>query len=358
MGRPAHGPVGCPPKWGACESVTRARRAAALFTFENMLLSRRSLLRSGALLAAAGSVGGALAPLGSRPGPAREFVLWGSSSAASALARDRPPGFPEVRIDVLLSRLLEVPGTSRAVSGDVSSQTLALRSREHPYRVLLGRGGLPAHGTVVVPTADGRAPSALVAEPGTVAGVGCTIRGVRGREGVVALHRVVPGAALAPGTGPQSWWRTALQEAHRGQVHLVWTGKNNIAEHWQVLADTRAIWAVEPERTVVMGHWHTWRDRRGTARWEQVRAVNAAYRHEYGQRFYDTMADLRDPRLWALPALRPHRIGSSAEDRRWLAQGLPPRSVVAADRAHLNALGNTVLAHGLARFLTGPAGLY
>ena len=31
---------------------------------------------------------------------------------------------------------------------------------------------------------------------------------------------------------------------------------------------------------------------------------------------------------------------------------------IAADRRHLNALGNTIVAHGLHRHLTGAAGLY
>ncbi|MUN63689.1 hypothetical protein GMA12_11130 [Kocuria sediminis] len=322
-----------------------------------MVVSRRSLVRSGALLAVSGALGGALV----RPGAQGSgFVLWGSSSAASALHREHPPGYGPVRIDVLLSRLLGVPGTCRAVGGDESWQTLAMRSYDHPYRPDLSAEGwrLPVQGQVVVPTADGRAPDGAPPLPGTVDGVVCSIRAVPGREGAVVLRRHVPGPAVELGPGPRSWWHTDLESRHRGQVHLFWTGKNNIEDPGRVLADTRAAWAVEPARSVVMGHWHTWRDRRGTAGWEQVRAVNAAYRAEYGPAYHDTMADLCDPQLWALPALRPYRIGESPEDRRWLALGLPPCSVVAGDRKHLNALGNTLVAHGLHRRLTGPAGPY
>jgi hypothetical protein len=324
-----------------------------------MLVSRRSFVLSGLVLGASGVFGGVLAePAAGR----RPFVLWGSSSAASALHRDRPRAFPAVRIDDLLSQLLEAPGTSRAVSGDRSWQTLSMRSSAHPYLPRLGSGHgvglIPAHGELVVPTVDGRVPSAHLPVPGTVSGLPCTIQAVARDGDTVVLRRTVPGAELEVAPASAARWRTALEERHRGHVHLLWTGKNNIEDPEQVLSDTRAAWGVEPDTSVVMGHWHTAADRPGRAGWEQVRGVNAALRAEYGDRFYDTMADLRDPSLWALPGLRPLRIGASEADRRWLGLGLPPRSVVAADRRHLNALGNTIVAHGLHRHLTGPAGLY
>ncbi|MFI7496590.1 hypothetical protein ACH9D2_17970 [Kocuria sp. M4R2S49] len=324
-----------------------------------MVVSRRSFVLSGLVLAAAGALGGTL------PEPSagrRPFVLWGSSSAASALHQDRPRGFPAVRIEELLAQLLEAPGTSRAVSGDRSWQTLAMRSRDHPYLPRLGSGygvgRIPAHGELVVPTVDGRVPSANLAVPGTVSGVPCTIRAVARDGGTVVLRRAVPGTDVEVAPASAARWRTALEERHRGHVHLLWTGKNNIEDQDRVVSDTRAAWRVEPDTSVVMGQWHTVADRPGTAGWAQVRGVNAVLHEEYGGRFYDTMADLRDPGLWSLPSLRPCRIGVSAADRRWLALGLPPRSVVAGDRRHLNALGNTIVAHGLHRHLTGPAGLY
>ncbi|MFI7483724.1 hypothetical protein ACH9EU_15075 [Kocuria sp. M1R5S2] len=324
-----------------------------------MVVSRRSFVLSGLVIAASGAFGGTLSgwAAGRRP-----FVLWGSSSAASALHRDRPRGFPAVRIEDLLSQLLEAPGTSRAVSGDTSSQTLAMRSHGHPYLPRLasgdGPGRFPERGTVVVDTADGRVPTVHLPIPGTVLGIPCTIRAVARGESAVVLRREVPGPEITVAAGSTARWHTALEGIHRGHVHLLWTGKNNIADHDGVVADTRAAWGVEPATSVVMGHWLTAADRPGTAGWEGVHAVNAAYRDEYGGRYYDTMADLRDPGLWSLPPLKPWRIGASAADRRWLAWGLPPRSVVADDLRHLNALGNTLVAHGLHRHLTGAAALY
>ena len=107
-----------------------------------------------------------------------------------------------------------------------------------------------------------------------------------------------------------------------------------------------------------MGDWHAWADRKETASWDRVQRVSAAYRAEHGTRYFDAMAALRDPELWNLPAVRPYAVGTSVEDRQWLDLGLPPRSLVGSDAIHLNALGNTVVAHGLHRFLVGTAGLY
>ena len=67
-----------------------------------MVVSRRSFVLSGLVLAASGALGGTLPQ---RPAGRLPFVLWGSSSAAGGLHRERPPGFPPVRIDDLLSRM-------------------------------------------------------------------------------------------------------------------------------------------------------------------------------------------------------------------------------------------------------------
>ena len=231
-----------------------------------MVVSRRSFVLSGLVLAASGVFGSVLAePSAGR----RPFVLWGSSSAASALHQDRPRGFPAVRIDDLLSQLLEAPGTSRAVSGDRSWQTLSMRSSAHPYLPRLGSGygvgRIPAHGSLVVPTVDGRVPSVHLPIPGTVSGLPCTIQAVGRDVGDVVLRRAVPGAELEVAPASAARWRTALEEEHRGHVHLLWTGKNNIEDPDRVVSDTRAAWGVEPDSSVVMGHWHTAADRPGTA---------------------------------------------------------------------------------------------
>lgn len=328
---------------------------------EGAATSRRALLGGGVLLAAVTALGGRLPAPSAPPAPSAQphgFVLWGSSSAASQLARQHPPGYRPVRIEDLLSELLDVPGTTRAVSGDVSWQTLSMRSHDHPYVLDLasgtGAGSLPGRGSITVASADGRVPGRCGPIPGTVAGVRCSIQSVPGRSGAVLLRRDVPGDEVALEPGAAVRWHTGLEEADRGRLHLLWMGKNNIEDIPRVLADTAATHAVEPATSVVMGQWCTYTDRRGTVGWDQVQEVNAAHRRRYGAQYHDVMADLRDPELWDLPALRPYRIGASRHDRRWLAMGLPPRSIVGSDRRHLNALGNTIVAHGLHRYLTGP----
>lgn len=328
-------------------------------------VSRRALLSAGALAAAAAvaapSTGHAAELAQPTPVP-RDLVIWGSSSAEGNLGHQYPAGYRSTYIHTLLPQLLGARMTSVGIGGDKSYQTVSMRRSDQPYRpnfTYIGqRGVLPARGGVILNTLDGRVPAWLKSVPGTVKGVPCTIQAVRGRHNKVRIERLQPGAAVTVGTGSDSCWRTGLEAAHRGKTHLIWAGKNNIADTDRVLADTRLCFDAEPATTVVMGHWHAWGDRHGMARRDQVDVVNAAYAAEYGSRYYDAVADLLDPQLWAVPALAPYKIGASAADKDWLAQGLPPRSIVGSDGNHLNALGYSVISHGLARFLTGPAGLY
>ena len=328
-------------------------------------MSRRSLLAGGALAATSVLLAGTPATAASQPIP-REFVLWGSSSANSGLAEQYPDGprgdRPVIRIENVLSPLLGAAGHVPAVGGDRSHQTLSMRSAAHPYKPNFGynsgSGALPSRGQIIVNTHDGRVPNWRKTIPGTISGVPCSLRADRYRHRKLLISRTDVGEELHVGTGPGSCWHTGLEATHRGKVHLIWTGKNNIDDPAGVLADTRACFAVEPSTSVVMAHWHTYHDRAGTVGWDRVRTVNDAYRTEYGSRYHDVMADLTDPEMWNLDELTAYRIGTSPEDRAWLAMGLPPRSVVGSDLTHLNALGNTIIAHGLHRFLTGTTGLY
>lgn len=355
---------------------------------------RRALLGAGALAGLAALTTPAHAsvpedPVEPGPGPTPAptetpkpgFVLWGSSSANSGQPTQYPDGErgarPKVRIEDVLAPLLGVRGYVTAIGGEISTQTLRQRSAAHPYRLDFsyanGSGVLPAQGGLVLPTTDRVAPAWRRVQPaeisgmdfdhhglpGTIAGVPCTVQGHPHRFQKVVVTRLTPGEPVQAGTGTGSWWHTAYEEMHRGRVHLIWTGKNNIVMPDRVIADTRAIHGVEPQTSVVMGHWYAWADQPGTATRAAVDRVNASYRAEYGPRYFDTMAALRSRELWALPELKAYDVGYTAADKDWLARGLPPRQLVSyTDKMHLNALGNRLIAHALHRFLTGSAGLY
>ncbi|KLU09118.1 hypothetical protein [Kocuria sp. SM24M-10] len=344
-------------------------------------ITRRRLLRAGALAglgAALTATPAAAAPSPATASSARGYVLWGSSSANSGLGdqyprtAQNPTGArgsrPVVRIEYVLDGLLGATGAVTAIGGDTSYQTLRMRSYNHPYRPDFtyngGRGELPARGGIIVSTTDRVVPNWRRALPGTVDGIPCTIQAEQHRFRKVRIVRQDIGAdavgqEVLVGNGPDSYWHTDLERQHHGKTHLIWTGKNNIWEYDQVLADTKAAFDVESATSVVMGHWHAWNDRNSSpVNYERVRRVNAAYKAIYGGRYFDAMAALTDPELWTLPLAREFNVGYTAEDKEWLALGLPPYSLVGTDGMHLNAVGNTIIAHALHRFLTGTAGLY
>ncbi|GGG42846.1 hypothetical protein GCM10011374_01540 [Kocuria dechangensis] len=304
------------------------------------------------------------APEQPTPSPRRDLVLWGSSSAASHAYDRYPVGFRPVRIHEALAVLLGVAGSTEGVAGHQSHHTVAMRRYDRPYRpdfAYLGQGGvLPSQGKVVLSVLDGRMPTAYRRLPGTVAGVPCSIEAVPGRRNKVLLRREGIGEEVVVGSGPQSWWHTGLEAAHRGKTHLIWTGKNNIMDVSGVLADTRAVFEVEPATSVVMGHFpSSWYWENPSGALARLRQVNDAYRAEYGRRYFDALAALRDPALWKVGDLARFSIGTSPADKLALGRGMVPPSLMAPrDGLHLNALGNLVIAHGLARFLTGAAGLY
>lgn len=330
-------------------------------------LTRRSLLGAGALAGLTAGLTATPAHAGDlisapTPVPKPDIVMWGSSSAAGGWPHQFPDGYRRSTIHETLTGLLGVDVTTEGIGGDVSWQTKRLRSYNHPYKpnfYYIGQSGnLQSQGGIILNVNDGFIPNFRKPVPGTVLGVPCTIEGVRNRSKKVRIQRLTPGNEIKVGTGGGSYWRTGLEAAHRGKVHLIWTGKNNVGAYDQVVNDTRIIYDVEPSTSVVMGHWFAYADRIGQANRARVQAVNDAYKATYGLRYFDAMASLLDRDLWAVEELAPFGIGTSAADKEWLAMGLPPRSIIATDNMHLNALGNTVIAHGLHRYLTGTAGIY
>ena len=343
-------------------------------------LSRRGLLTAGALagLAVALPTSAAhatmIGPSGSMLSASKmpNVVFWGSSSAAGGSPHQFPAGYQRTSLHDKLSELLGVGVDNAAIGGDASYHTVSIRSTKSPYKpnfYYAGQGGyLPSQGRIIVKTIDGRVPNFRAmahrlpnwgpGTPGTVAGVPCTIRAVEGRNRKIVIERQNVGSEIKVGAGGGSIWKTALESIHSGKAHLIWTGKNNIGSYSTVIADTRTCFNVAPDSSIVMGHWYAYNDRIGRSSRTAIDKVNASYKAEYGSRYYDAMADLIDPELWAVPEIAPFKIGTSAADKEWLAMGLPPRSIVGTDNMHLNALGNTVMAHGIHRFLTGSAGLY
>lgn len=309
--------------------------------------SRRHVL---AAAAAAVAVGASAAPASAA---GRPLVLWGSSSAAS-YASAITDGFRVVHLDTELAKLLGTSARSEAAPAAKSPEILLARSEKAAVRLdfrYMGAGGrLPASGGLVLPTLDRRVPETDRTYPGTIDGIPFDLHRVAGTHRKVEIHRASPGASVHVGVSARSRWVTALERQHRGSTHLLWMGKNNIGDIDRVLADTRAAYDVEPESTLVLGHWKNFRDTPGTAQYAQVDAVNRAYARTYGAQYLDVNAVLTDPKRWKHPELHRYNIGSTAADRQRASWGMAPLEL-RGDDYHLNRFGYLIVATAIAEKL-------
>lgn len=309
-------------------------------------LDRRRLLIGAAASAAAGALGpvmiGALAPRGA--------VIWGSSSASSHRGRE-PEGRRSITIHGELTAL-GVPTVEHGYGGWQSPEILAVRSASHP---LLPDFSAAAHDQLVsdspemvVPAADGITPSVPSAFiPGSIDGAPVGMSAAEGRSGSLLLRRLGSEVPEAVRTVSGGAWVTDLEQRHRDDVHVLWMGLNNREDTRRVIEDTRAAFEVAPDATLVMTHWRSFWNRRGSEASAQIQRINEAYRTEYGERCLDTDAVLWDEHWWSLPEIAELELGSRKDGPERRAQGLAPRPFVAEDTLHLNAYGNLVLAHAL-----------
>lgn len=320
-------------------------------------MSRRTLLRtSGAIgltgLAAANATDAYSVPVPRQPAisAAAGAVLWGSSSADSVGAGE--PG--TVRAITLHDELtaLGIPTVRHAFGGWKSPEILAIRSKSHPFKPNYFFGGangeLPGSGSIVVPTTDGIAPQTVTGPlPGTVAGERVDLQLVQLRSRKIRLMRVNPGSPIRVGASDEGYWRTTWEDLERGKIHVLWMGKNNSSDVQRVINDTRAAYDVEPDRTIVMGHWYTWFDRVGTESYSNVTSINDSYKSAYGEKYFDTMSALWDTQWWDLPEIQLLNLPENADNASRRDLGLPPLPFIAADTIHLNSYGYLVIAHAL-----------
>lgn len=307
-------------------------------------LNRRQLLKGAVTAAGAAPAGLALREASVRG----SAVIWGASSASSHRGKE-PDGVPTMSIDGELTAL-GVPTEEHGYGGWQSPELLSILSARHPMRPdLSGLGGvLPASGSVIVPALDDVVPSVRSSPiPGMIDGIAVGITRAEGDAPALELTRTIPGDPVEVGTGAGSAWTTALEDEYRGRIQLLWIGSNNLGDSERVIADTAAAFEVDPERSIVLSHWKPWFRRAGTPGYVEADVVNAQYRQQYGDRLFDVDAALWDPRWWRLPAVARTDQAERSDNLERQERGLAPRSLLAKDNMHLNALGNLVLAHAL-----------
>lgn len=276
----------------------------------------------------------ALRDLLSPAAASRPLTLWGSSSMSSHRGEDDSP-LP-VRIH---ERLALACGDGVVhpfgVAATRSGHTMLTRGLETPHATLLTT---PATGTgAVLFDLDGGlspvGPLVFPARLGTVTGL------VDDADGAWRFTPEDPSARLADGT-LTSTLTDGLDDARQ----ILWTGKNNIREVEQVLADVQRLWESTPTPatdSLVLGQWPTERDPVGSDTGEALATVNAEQADRYGERFLDLQALLTsEDGLASADSVAPLQLLEQASTHEALAQGVTPPLLVAADGTHLNGWGN------------------
>lgn len=271
----------------------------------------------------------------------RPLTLWGSSSMSSHAGDEGAP-LP-VRIHERLGLACgEGIVHPFGVAATRSGHTLLARGLDTPHAALTSPPD-PDSGAVRMELAGGLRAVGPLAFP-------ARLDGVEGRvdtdDGDWRFTPAKASATLSDGT-----LVSTLAEGLEDARQILWTGKNNILEVEQVIADTQRLWDATPTPgtdSLVLGQWPTERDPLGSDTGAAVAVVNAEQAARYGDRFLDLQALLTSAEgLSSLACLAPLRLLEQASTQEAMALGVAPPLLVADDGIHLNAWGNLAVSSAI-----------
>lgn len=283
--------------------------------------------------------------LGSRP-----MTLWGSSSMSSEGGAEATP-LP-VRIHEHLA-LSASPAPVRAfgVGATRSAHTLLLRGLDTPRLAVVGKP--EARSARLEVTLDsGLAPSGPIQVPGTVGGLSGMLDGSSGTwyftpDDPAEAPADTLAAAVSGGV-----FTSSLAEVGASSRQVLWMGKNNILDVPGVLHDVQRMWdaAEIPESdSLVLGHWCTEDDARGSATGDAVTAVNTEQTGRYGDHFLDLQQLLTSEEGLHCAPLAPLQLLAQGTTQEALGRGVVPPLLIASDGIHLNGWGNLAVSWAIVR---------
>lgn len=261
--------------------------------------------------------------------PQQGLALWGSSSMRDGMPDQGTP-LP-VRFADRLAPLFPTV-LQQAVGGTVSGHCLLQRGLRDAAVTVATDSRAPAADGVPV-TVEGLGPCLGFRLPGELEGVGGVLTATWEQWTFTPGD---PAAAVRSGR-----FRSMLPAHLAGLRHVLWTGKNNILDVDQVLADVEELYEDAP--SLVLGHWSTPSDPVGSDTGEAVAAVNAAQQKAYGVHFVDLGGALRDPDVLSRPVVAPLRLMEQGSTHEALGRGITPPLLVADDDVHLNGWGNLLV---------------
>lgn len=273
---------------------------------------------------------------------ARDLVLWGSSSMSSEGGGDATP-LP-IRIHEHLA-LSAAPAAVHpfGVGATNSSHTLLMRGLDSPSLLTIGSPD-PDTARVQVTLDPGPAPAGPITIPGTVDGVAGTLDG---STGTWCFTPDDGSTAITGGT-----FTSSLAEVAQDARQVLWMGKNNILDVDGVLEDTHRMWEAtrSPETdTLVLGHWCTEVDARGSLTGDAVADVSSEQASRYGDRFLDVQRLLTGEDGLRCSPLAPLQLLDQGATQDALERGVVPPLLIASDGIHLNGWGNLAVSWAIVR---------
>ncbi|MGP9536581.1 hypothetical protein ACT3SP_01120 [Brachybacterium sp. AOP43-C2-M15] len=271
---------------------------------------------------------------------ARPLTLWGSSSMSSEGGAEATALPIRIHEHLALSAA-PAPVHAFGVGATRSPHTLLMRGLDTPALEVLGDPD-PATGEVRVALDPGLDPAGPLRVPGRVDG---TAGMLDGSSGSWLFTPAAPAARIDGGT-----FASSLAEIAEGSRQVLWAGKNNILDVPGVLEDTRRLYEAVPEGdSLVLGHWCTERDARGSTTGEAVAEVNAELAARHGEHFLDLQRLLTDEEGLSSSPLAPLQLLEQGTTLEALGRAVVPPLLVAADGIHLNGWGNLVASWAIVR---------
>lgn len=271
----------------------------------------------------------------------RPLALWGSSSLRSEGGGDGAP------LKILIHEHLAVANApavihEHAVSAIRSEHSLLMRGLLELEAVVdAADRGRPGPATITFRI--GFNPAGRLRIPGTLGDIPGLLAN---RKGSWLFTPDDESVTVADGV-----FRSSLGDATKDARHILWMGKNNIRDEQAVLDHTHMMWEAAAEGdTLVMGHWATVHDAKGSRSGDAVRRVNEEMARRYGRQYVDVQAELTVPqKLAACAAIAPLRILEQASTQEALDQEIVPPALISRDDIHLNGWGNLAVCAALVR---------
>lgn len=276
------------------------------------------------------------------PASTASIALWGSSSMEGGLGAEYTPR-PVYIHDELTLTVNPLPVYNVAYGAQWSNHTTLLRGIDTPV-VRLPAGYSGGKVPVQVQT-DAAALWTFTCAGQIEGGPHGTLTGSAEHQWFFEADVQDTGNWAATGRFISDW-----KDRTEDSRHVIWTGKNNIADLARVNADVDALVraARDPEADViVLGQWVTRNDLAHPKKIANVHQANRIQGERYGRRFIDVQGILTSEKGLSADPIWDLGLMSAPETQKEREQGIVPTPLRGTDGIHLSGWGNLLVAWAL-----------